>query len=851
MGGSAMPSLVERLVDLTAAEMDEYREWTDAYESAWSGRRDTAPRPDEFLPISRRLSPLVLVQNLKVELEYRARHNAPIDPVAFLGRYPEVTSDIESRADVLAWGSRLADTAPGPAISGFVLPALVERFPELRTPLVERRAALYREQGGAFPAELVPEGMALLHELPRGGMSRLALVWNERVRREEVLKLIDPVGRDDREAVERFRQEIRLAGDRAGCRLVPVYQAGSSQGHLYYTMPNMRGGSLRDRLKAGAVPLREGVQTLAAVARSVHSLHTQEPRLVHRDLKPENVLFSASSLAEPWLADLGLARLLADTADPGVTADGRYYLGTPGYMAPEQVMDSERRAGPAADIHALGAMLYELLTGQPPFFDTSREVSVRRTLEQEPLRPGGLKPRGVPPDLEVVTLKALRKDPVERFRTAEDLAEELERWASGRPIQSRPPSTITRLRWAVRRHPRSFALGATAVLALLALSLTSVLLFLNERSLKRRADQNARRFVGALNRNADRLADAWGSGAARVQAVTASERADLLRETARALEAFARENAGIGSVELGSVLNRIAKINLLLGDVRAALDASVRAEAVFLALPPTFEPRSGLARAYLQSGRILFRDGEQDAGEARAEQAAALFEPLIAMNSDDLELRFDLALARVHLGNFARPTRPVAAIASYRQALEQFRALGQRANDEPRYAEWTARTLGNIGVILHEQGDQDGAIKTLIEAIALAERLTVLAPADKRALDALSECRSNLGEALIASHRTTEALTVLRQALAGYQELARRFPDETDGPWGVAMVQTMLAGALGQLGRWAEALPLLESAGPTLDMLLKGAPGDPDLKQIAEEQRRRLSEARGHVPAKE
>jgi hypothetical protein len=149
-GDSAVPSLVERLVDLTAAEMDECRESTDAYESAWSAARDTAPRPDEFVPTSRRLSGLVLVQNLKVELEYRARHNAPIDPFAFLGRYPEMTNDVESRAEVLAWGSRLADTAPGPAISGFVLPALVERFPELRTPLVRRRADLYREQGGHF-----------------------------------------------------------------------------------------------------------------------------------------------------------------------------------------------------------------------------------------------------------------------------------------------------------------------------------------------------------------------------------------------------------------------------------------------------------------------------------------------------------------------------------------------------------------------------------------------------------------------------------------------------------------------------------------------------------------------------
>src|SRR3954470_24642298 len=207
-----MPSLVERLVRLTRTEIEEYREWTDAYESAWSADDGPAPEPGAFLPRCDPPAGLVLVQNLKVELEYRARRGVSIDPEEFVSRYPELTEDIEARVEVLAWGSRLADISPGSGTVGFTLPALVERYPELREALVERRSSLYREQGGAFPPELVPEGATLLHELPPGGMSRLALIWNEGVRREEVLKLIDPVGRDDPEAVDRFRQEFRLAG---------------------------------------------------------------------------------------------------------------------------------------------------------------------------------------------------------------------------------------------------------------------------------------------------------------------------------------------------------------------------------------------------------------------------------------------------------------------------------------------------------------------------------------------------------------------------------------------------------------------------------------------------------------
>src|SRR5262249_45380496 len=158
--------------------------------------------------------------------------------------------------------------APGSGVESFALPALAERYPTLRDAIVERRAALYREQGGALPPGLVPDGGKLLHELPRGGVGRLAPVWDAGVGRAGVLKTSDPVGRDDPEAMGRFRREFHLAGDRAGSRVVPVYRAGSVQGHLYYTMPHLRGGSLRDRLRKGAVSLRDGVRVLAEVARS-------------------------------------------------------------------------------------------------------------------------------------------------------------------------------------------------------------------------------------------------------------------------------------------------------------------------------------------------------------------------------------------------------------------------------------------------------------------------------------------------------------------------------------------------------------------------------------------------------
>ena len=154
-----MPSLAERLVDLDPTEMEAYRSWTDAYESAWGEGADSEPQPDAFLPEHEPPAR----PSAGAEREGRARVPAPgkgtaIDPEDLLGRFPRIAGDDDARVEVLAWGSRLADAAPGSGVESFALPSLAERFPTLRDPIVERRSALYREQGGAFPPELVPEG---------------------------------------------------------------------------------------------------------------------------------------------------------------------------------------------------------------------------------------------------------------------------------------------------------------------------------------------------------------------------------------------------------------------------------------------------------------------------------------------------------------------------------------------------------------------------------------------------------------------------------------------------------------------------------------------------------------------
>jgi serine/threonine-protein kinase len=206
-------------------------------------------------------------------MEYRAAREGLPAPADLLGRYPLLRGDTDSLVELLAWGARLEAGDTGGRGSGFDLSSLAREFPDLGGAIAARLAALDGELEGTFPLQRVPEGYVFLRELERGGMSRVALVWNEAEQRQEVLKLNDPAASDRPDAVVRFRQEIEIASRVTGGRVVPVHRAGRHNGLLFYTMPYLAGGSLRDRFKAHAAGLPDGVRILAEVSRVVQKLH--------------------------------------------------------------------------------------------------------------------------------------------------------------------------------------------------------------------------------------------------------------------------------------------------------------------------------------------------------------------------------------------------------------------------------------------------------------------------------------------------------------------------------------------------------------------------------------------------
>jgi WD40 repeat protein len=330
------------------------------------------------------------------------------------------------------------------------------------------------------PAESPEEGgprrlgdYELLDQIGEGGMGVIYKARQLRLGRLVAVKMIRTDRLTSATDVLRFRSEVEAVASLDHPHIVPIYEVDEHDGQPFFSMKLIEGGSLAGQLPRLAANLPAGVRLLATVARAVHYAHQRG--LLHRDLKPANILVDAQG--QPHVSDFGLAKRLgprpsavpctaeSDPEEASLTQQGMI-VGTPNYMAPEQ---AATRGGvtTAADVHALGAILYELLTGRPPFRGDGVLETLRQVIESEPASPRSLN-RRVDRDLETVCLKCLQKDPAGRYRSAEALAEDLERWLQGRPVRARPVRSHERfLKW-VRRRPHLAALAGLLVLSLLA-----------------------------------------------------------------------------------------------------------------------------------------------------------------------------------------------------------------------------------------------------------------------------------------------------------------------------------------------------------------------------------------------
>jgi WD40 repeat protein len=332
-------------------------------------------------------------------------------------------------------------------------------------------------------------GYEVLEELGRGGMGVVYQARHIRLGRTVALKMMLTGNQAGPEELVRFQQEAETAARLQHPHIVTVHEVGTYQEKPYFTLEYLGGGSLAGKLAGGPLAPREAAALVASLAAAVHYAHGLG--VVHRDLKPGNVLLTADGT--PKVTDFGLAKRV--DLGPGLTQTGMV-LGTPAYMAPEQAEGRINEIGPAVDVYALGAILYELLTGRAPF----RGVSALETLEQvrtrEPVAPRQLQPK-VPRDLETVCLKCLEKPPRRRYLSAGELAEDLRRFLAGELVRARPVRLPERAwRWC-RRNPLAAALVAVVTASLLAIVLSTSLLAWRLRAERDTAQRNLERAKGA------------------------------------------------------------------------------------------------------------------------------------------------------------------------------------------------------------------------------------------------------------------------------------------------------------------------------------------------------------------
>jgi WD40 repeat protein/tRNA A-37 threonylcarbamoyl transferase component Bud32 len=508
----------------------------ERFEDAW--RRGPAPALDDYLPAGPGLRHAVLVELVHTDLELRLAAGEDTRVERYLDRYPELAADRGATLELVTaeYALRLRRDS-GQTVGEYVrrfpgladdLPAWLDRAAAEAEPTVTRtgRATVRSGDPAEWPA--IP-GYEILGELGRGGMGVVYKARQVKLNRTVAVKMILAGPFTGPEDLTRFRTEAEAAARLQHPNIVQVHEVGEQDGRPYVVLEYVDGGGLAARLGGTPLPAREAAELVETLARAMHYAHSRG--VVHRDLKPANVLLTADGA--PKVSDFGLAKRL-DQSD-GPTLSGSV-VGTPSYMAPEQAAGKSKEIGPAADVYALGAILYELLTGRPPFHAATPLDTLYQVVHQDPVPVRRLNPANHR-DLETVCLMCLEKDSARRYPSALALTEDLRRFLTHRPILARPAAAWERgWRWC-RRNPAVAALlvvavgllAATAAVGLVGYVQTSAALQESEKNLG--AARVARAETSAALEQSER-----NLGAARVARAEEAEQrraAEMERDSAK------------------------------------------------------------------------------------------------------------------------------------------------------------------------------------------------------------------------------------------------------------------------------------------------------------------------------
>ncbi len=418
----------------------------DRFESDW--QQGLRPLIENYLAeVHESRRPALLGELLRVELELRRRAGDDPAPAEYAARFPEHGALVEA---VFSPGS---DPSTPPQ-ARHNLPTFVPASTQGAT----------GHTGEPSPGALVRYfgDYEIDQELARGGMGVVFRARQISLNRSVALKMILAGQLADESDVKRFYTEAEAAAQLDHPGIVPIFEVGQHEGQHFFSMAFVEGRSLAQRLAEGPMPPREAAALLFEVARAIEYAHSRG--VIHRDLKPANILLDGEG--RPRVTDFGLAKRVE--ADGGLTGSGQI-MGTPSYMPPEQAGGRRGEVGPAADLYALGATLYAMITGRPPFQAATAMDTVLLVISDEPVPPRRLNAT-IPRDLETICLRLLEKEPARRYATAAALGAELRRFLAGEPILARPVTRLERaIKWARRRPVIAALLGSLALVTTLGL----------------------------------------------------------------------------------------------------------------------------------------------------------------------------------------------------------------------------------------------------------------------------------------------------------------------------------------------------------------------------------------------
>ncbi|MFO0888228.1 MAG: serine/threonine-protein kinase [Isosphaeraceae bacterium] len=693
-------------------------------------------------------------------------------------------------------------------------------------------------------------GYEILGELGRGGMGVVYQARQVSLDREVALKMVlvgAHAGPDDR---ARFRAEAEAAAHLKHPNVVQVFEVGEYDGLPFLALELVEGGSLATRLAESPLAAEQAAQLVEILAAAMQNAHRRG--VIHRDLKPANVLMTPDGT--PKITDFGLAKRL-DT-ESGLTKSGAV-MGTPSYMAPEQARGQPRAVGPAADIYALGAILYETLTGRPPFHAATPHETIQQVLTEEPVPPSRLQPR-VPRDLETICLKCLQKEPERRYLDAGALAEDLHRFLVRVPISARPiPSWERVAKWAQRR-PAVAALISVSVMA--AVTLVVMGLAYNARLLRQRniaetqrdlakkaqaqAEADFRLALGAVKRfytdiSENRLLTVPGMDQVRIE---------LLRRARDFYEQIARDRPDDPDVqaELGRATFRLAAMIRDAGSVPEGIDLMTQAIAVQERLvsqfPNRLEYRSDLARSYYNLGSLHRSNNHRELGREPWLRSLALREQMVREHPDDFLARRDLAQSLHGLGNYYREEGNQGALAedAYLRAAAIQDGLSREipapaqsttrrpltpfvlAPDRVRYD--LAFTHLNLAILYRDENRLTEAIASFQKALEIVGRQVREYPERNAARRLLAKTKYELGLAHLATKDFTRAEATWIGARDDQQVLVRDFPNDATYDFDLALTLAGLSVISDAKGRASEAEAARRTAGEIVVRMVKTHP---------------------------